>query len=67
MELMMWSLVRVMDALLREEGVVLNGVLFLCLWHNGLSLEGYFVQALWSMGYDFFLDQVKEVPNSVSG
>jgi len=56
-----------MDALLREEGVVLNGVLFLCLWHNGLSLEGYFVQALWSMGYDFFLDQVKEVPNSVSG
>ena len=47
--------------------VVLNGVLFLCLWHDGLSLEGYFVQALWSMGYDFFLDQVKEVPNSVSG
>jgi len=56
-----------MDALLREEGVVLNGVLFLCLWHNGLSLEGYFVQALWSMGYDLFLYQVKEVPNSVSG
>jgi hypothetical protein len=32
MELMMWSLVRAMDALLREEGVVLNGVLFL--WDN---------------------------------
>ena len=47
--------------------VVLNGVLFLCLWHDGLSLEGYFVQALWSMEENFFLDQVKKVPNPLSG
>jgi len=46
---------------------VLNGVLFLCLWHDGLSLEGYFVQALWSREEDFLLDQVKKVPNLLSG
>jgi hypothetical protein len=43
--------------LLGKKGSVLNGGVFLYLWHDGLSLEKYFVQTLWSIEEDFFLDQ----------